>query len=121
MLQKGDRKDLRTVEPAFGRVRIVLSENNSLVRSHVAHPVPPVIGVGFQIQCFGSAHRRDLIHGYRIVIVVDGGGVEYGKGESFCRVDSGSPETCAPSDPHAIRVQAKKGPWSPAVLLLLTS
>ena len=92
------REESRTVEPAFGWVCIVLGESDGLVRSHVALPVPPVIRVRFQIQSFGSAHRRDLIDWHRIMIIVDGGGVEHCEGESLCSVDYGSPETCTPSE-----------------------
>ena len=113
-LTDGDRReDSRTVEPAFGRVCIVLGESNSLVRSHVALPVPPVIRVRFQIHCFGSAHRRDLIDGHRIIIVVDGGGVEHCEGESLCRVDYGSPETCTPSELPCNRKASKKRALEP--------
>lgn len=88
-----DKENSRTIEPAFRRVCIVLGESNSLVRSHVALPVPPVIGVILQVQCFGSAHRRNLVHGHCIIIVINGGGVEHCKGKRLCRIDYGSPET----------------------------
>lgn len=111
---EGDRREeSRTVEPAFGRMCIVLGESNSLVRSHVALPVPPVIRVGFQIQCFGRAHRRNLIDWHRIIIIVDGGGVEHCEGESLCSVDDGSPETCTPSETPCDRKASEKGASEP--------
>ena len=104
----GRREDSLTVEPAFGRVCIVLGESNSFVRSHVALPVPPVTRVRFEIHRFGSAHRRDLIGGHRIIIVVDGSGVEHCEGEGLCRVDHGSPETLTPSEPLCNRKASNK-------------
>lgn len=88
-----DRENSRTIEPAFRRVCIVLGESNSLVRSYVSLLVPPVIGVRLQAQCFGSAHRRNLVHGHYIIIVINGGGVEHCKGKRLYKIDYKSPET----------------------------